>query len=125
MWDIFAKPTCSPNNWNGVTLPPDNDIRWIPLFILDERSTTIPGKATYYPVRRFGSFYVTAGDGIAIGNKNGPPCGGDAPARDLRGTRELWGHFSTYIRPGFGDTVPDDQLCPFDDASLCVVSLVE
>jgi hypothetical protein len=124
IWDIFANPTCSANNWNGVTLPPDNDIRWIPLFILDERSTTVSGKK-YYPVRRFGSFYVTAGDGIAIGNKNGPPCGGDAPARDLRGTRELWGHFSTYVRPGFGNTVPDDELCPFNDASLCVVSLVE
>jgi Putative Flp pilus-assembly TadE/G-like len=124
VWDVFANPTCSPNNWDGVTIPDFRDVRWIPLFILDERSTTVSGKK-YYPVRRFGGFYVTAGDGIAQGNKNGPPCPGDIPSRDLRGTRELWGHFYTYLPNPFGATVPGPELCPFDDASLCVPTLVE
>jgi hypothetical protein len=123
IYDSFSNP-CTPNNWDGVTMPPDADPRWIPLFILDERSTSAPGK-TYYPIRRFAMFYLTAGDGLASGNKNGPPCPGDVPSRDLRGTRELWGHFKTYFTPGFGETTSEDEFCPDGEAALCVVSLVE
>jgi Flp pilus assembly protein TadG len=112
--DAFASP-CTPNNWNGVTYPPDSDPRWIPLFILDEHAFISPGKRTY-PIRRFGGFYVTAGDSMG--------CPGDVPASGVKRT-ELWGHFVTYFRPGFGDTIPSGQLCTFQGADLCVESLVE
>ena len=118
--DLWANP-CTPNNWDGVTVPPDTDPRWVPLFILDERSTTVSGKK-YYPVRRFGGFYVTAGDGIDTGGPQNQ-CPGNNPSSTRR--LELWGHFITYFNPGFGETIPDDELCPFNDASLCVLSLVE
>ena len=117
---IFANP-CTPNNWDGVSIPTETDPRWIPLFILDEKSTTVSGKK-YYPVRRFGGFYVTAGDGIDTGSPQNQ-CPGNVPSST--GRLELWGHFVTYFKPGFGETIPDDELCPFDDASLCVLSLVE
>ena len=112
--DAFASP-CTPNYWDGVTYPPDSDPRWIPLFILDQNAFTSPGKKTY-PIRRFGGFYVTAGDGMG--------CPGDDPASGVKRT-EVWGHFVTYFRPGFGDTIPSDQLCTYTDANLCVLSLVE
>src|SRR5262249_40323660 len=80
--NIFAKPNCdaAPNYWDGVHLPPATDPRWIPLFILDEKSTTVSGKK-YYPVRRFGGFYVTAGDGIDTGSPKNQ-CSGVYPGTD-------------------------------------------
>jgi Putative Flp pilus-assembly TadE/G-like len=111
--DRFAKP-CTPNNWNGVTVPPESDPRWIVLFILDDVAFSVPGKKTY-PVRRFGGFYVTAGDGMG--------CPGDDPASVNR--TELWGHFITYVHPDFGDTIPSPLLCDFALDNACVPGLVE
>ncbi len=110
--DAFASP-CTPNNWNGVTLPPPHDKRWISLFIVDEVAYTQPGKKTY-PIRRFGGFYVTAGDGMG--------CPGDNPSTVRR--TELWGHFVTYVTPRFG-AIPDDELCQFGVGALCAPVLVE
>jgi hypothetical protein len=109
----------TPNNWSIPGGPPDNDPRWVPLFILDEKSTTVSGKK-YYPVRRFGSFYITAGDGLG--------CNGDDPPTPHAGTvkrTELWGHFSSYLHVNFGETIPDGELCPFINADLCTPTLVE
>lgn len=110
--DAFASP-CTPNNWNGVTLPPPDDKRWITLFIVDEVAFQQPGKKTY-PVRRFGGFYVTAGDGMG--------CPGDVPSTVRR--TELWGHFVTYVTPRF-DAIPDDEQCVFGIGALCAPILVE
>jgi hypothetical protein len=130
---IWASPcSATPNNWDGINYPPDTDPRWIPLFILDERSTTVSGKK-YYPIRRFGGFYVTAGDGIDTGSpKNqcsgtsGGPGGGPWQNDPMStGRLELWGHFVTYFTPDLGGSVPDDELCTFDEADLCILSLVE
>jgi Flp pilus assembly protein TadG len=127
---IWASPcSATPNNWDGISYPPDSDPRWIPLFILDERSTTVAGKK-YYPVRRFGGFYVTAGDGIDTGSPQNQ-CSGTGPNGPWQndpmstGRLVLWGHFVTYFTPDLGGSVPDDELCTFDDASLCILSLVE
>ena len=111
--DAFASP-CTPNNWNGVTLPPPSDKRWISLFIVDEVAFTQPGKKTY-PVRRFGGFYVTAGDGMG--------CPGDNPSSGVRRT-ELWGHFVTYVTPRF-DAIPGVEQCQFGIGALCAPILVE
>jgi hypothetical protein len=110
--DAFASP-CTPNNWDGATLPPPDDPRWISLFIVDEVAFTSPGKKTY-PIRRFGGFYVTAGDGMG--------CPGDVPSTVRR--TELWGHFVTYVTPRF-DAIPRDELCQFGFGSLCAPVLVE
>jgi hypothetical protein len=118
--DRFASP-CTTNYWNGVTYPSATlpgggpDPRWVPLFILDEAAFSIPGKRTY-PVRRFGGFYVTAGDGMG--------CPGDDPASGVRRS-ELWGHFVTYVPDNFGGGIPGADLCPFTAADLCVPVLVE
>ena len=48
-----------------------------------------------YPIRRFGGFYVTAGDGMN--------CPGDDPASGVKRT-ELWGHFVTYVPNNFGES---------------------
>jgi hypothetical protein len=111
--DAFASP-CTPNNWDGVTLPPLSDKRWVGMFILDEVAFTQPGKKTY-PVRRFGGFYVTAGDGMG--------CPGDDPPSGVKRT-ELWGHFVTYITPRF-DAEPSDEVCVFGEGDLCAPFLVE
>jgi hypothetical protein len=113
--DMFPCAT-APNNWNGVTLPDPNDPRWIPLFIVDELAFTQSGKK-WYPIRRFGMFYVTAASGLN--------CVGDNPPTNLSGKREMWGHFSTYVTPGWGDVVLSDELCSFTDGGVCVTSLVE
>ena len=63
-------------------------------------------------------FYVTAASGLN--------CTGDDPIREPRRTRaQIWGHFATYITPGFGETIPSDELCAFADGGLCVSNLVE
>ena len=116
---MWASPcSATPNNWyrNGITVPPFTDSRWIPLFIVDEKGFTQSGKK-YYPVRRFGGFYVTAGDGMGAPTSAGRPFMGPqtralGPLHDLR-------------QPRLRETIPDAELCPFTDASLCVLSLVE
>jgi hypothetical protein len=116
---MWASP-CSAtlNNWyqNGFGEPPLTDKRWIPLFIVDETAFTISGKK-YYPVRRFGGFYVTAGSGMN--------CPGDDPSGNLDGKRTLYGHFRSYILPTFGEVIPDEDLCTFTDGGVCVPVLVE
>jgi hypothetical protein len=116
--DMFNDCTATPNNWNrnGYTKPPDNDPRWMPLFILDELAFTQSGKK-YYPIRRFGMFYVTAVSGLN--------CPGDVPFPAPSGKRTMFGHFFSYVTPGFGDTIADDELCSFVDGGLCVSGLVE
>ncbi len=116
---MWASPcSATPNNWyrNGITVPPFTDTRWIPLFIVDEKGFTQSGKK-YYPVRRFGGFYVTAGSGMN--------CPGDDPSGTLSGKRTIYGHFVTYLPPTFGDAIPADDLCTFVEGGVCVPVLVE
>jgi hypothetical protein len=117
--DRFASP-CTTNYWDGMTYPSPQlpggagpDPRWVPLFILDEVAFTVNGKRTY-PIRRFGGFYVTAGDGMN--------CPGDDPASVKR--TELWGHFVTYVPNNFGESIPGGA-CPFVSADLCIPFLAE
>jgi hypothetical protein len=119
--DMWASPCGdTPNNWytavNNFEAPDLDDPRWIPLFIVDETAFTLSGKK-YYPIRRFGGFYVTAGSGMN--------CPGDDPPGNLSGKRTIFGHFVSYIIPTFGDVIPSDDLCSFTDGGACVVSLVE
>jgi hypothetical protein len=88
----------------------------MPLFILDELAFTQSGKK-YYPIRRFGMFYVTAVSGLN--------CPGDVPFPAPSGKRTMFGHFFTQVTPGFGQTIPADPLCKFTTGSLCVSGLVE
>jgi hypothetical protein len=116
---MWASPcSATPNNWyrNGITVPPFTDKRWIPLFIVDEKGFTQSGKK-YYPVRRFGGFYVTAGSGMN--------CPFDDPPGNLSGKRTIYGHFVTYLPPTFGDAIPADDLCTFVEGGVCVPVLVE
>jgi hypothetical protein len=118
--DMWASP-CSAtlNNWyqNGYGEPPADDPRWIPLFIVDEKSFLIGGKK-YWPVRRFGGFYVTAGSGIG--------CPGDDPDPLPASTkRTIYGHFVTYLPDSGGEVIPADELCSFVEGGLCVPVLVE
>ncbi len=105
-----------PNLWDGMNIPPPSDKRWMPLFIVDELAFKQSGKKTY-PIRRFGMFYVTAASGLN--------CPGDDPTLAPKGKREMWGHFITYVTPGFGQTIPSDEDCSFVDGSLCVSNLIE
>jgi hypothetical protein len=118
MWALPSAPSCAatPNNWDGVDLPEPQDPRWIPLFIVDENADSSSSDKTY-PIRRFGMFYVTAASGVN--------CTGDNPPGNLDGKRQIWGHFASYVTPGFGETVPGNVLCSFQDGDLCVSSLVE
>lgn len=106
----------NPNRWDGTNVPPTWDKRWMPLFILDEMAYSKSGK-NWYPIRRFGAFYVTAVSGMN--------CPGDSPATVPNGKREMWGHFMSFVTPGFGSTVPSDVDCSFQAGTLCVSNLVE
>jgi hypothetical protein len=106
----------NPNRWDGMSIPPAWDKRWMPLFVLDEMAYEVSGKRTY-PIRRFGMFYVTAVSGLN--------CVGDVPATVSNGKREMWGHFMSFITPGFGETIPSDTPCSFGTGALCVSNLVE
>jgi hypothetical protein len=116
--DMFDDCSATPNNWyrNGHTVPDGNDPRWMPLFIVDELAFKVSGKRTY-PIRRFGMFYVTAVSGLN--------CSGDDPNPVAAGKRQVWGHFMTYVSGTFGDTIPSNVLCSFQDGGLCVSNLVE
>jgi hypothetical protein len=118
MWGQPSTPTCAdtPNNWDGVTLPDFSDPRWIPLFIVDENAFGSPPDKIY-PVRRFGMFYVTAAKGLG--------CNGDVPNPVPGNKNSIWGHFGSYVTPGFGGTVPSTQLCSLTEGELCVSNLVE
>jgi hypothetical protein len=118
MWGQPSTPACTatPNNWNGVTLPPMTDPRWIPLFIVDENAFGSPPDKIY-PIRRFGMFYVTAAKGLG--------CTGDVPNPVPGNKNSIWGHFGSYVTPGFGSTIPSDELCSFAEGGLCVSNLVE
>ena len=110
-----------PNNWytaiNNFKAPPAKDTRWIPLFIVDEKSFLISGKK-YWPVRRFGGFYVTGGSAMG--------CPGDKPDPLPAGTkRTLYGHFVTYLPDSGGKVIPAAELCSFTEAGVCVPVLVE
>jgi hypothetical protein len=114
--DLLEPCAENPNRWDGVNMPPPDDKRWMPLFILDELAFTQSGKKTY-PIRRFGMFYVTAVSGLN--------CLGDDPYPAPSGKRTMFGHFVSYVTPGFGETIPGNVLCSFQDGGLCVSSLVE
>ena len=114
--DLLSPCATNPNRWDGATIPPSHDKRWMPLFILDELAFTQSGKKTY-PIRRFGMFYVTAVSGLN--------CPGDEPSSMESGKREMWGHFITYVTPGMGETVHSEEDCSFEDGGLCVSNLVE
>ena len=120
--DLWASP-CSdtPNRWytaiNNFKEPPPDDPRWIPLFIVDEKAFLISGKK-YWPIRRFGGFYVTAGNGMG--------CTGDDPDPLPASTkRSIYGHFVTYLPDSGGKVIPADELCSFTEGGLCVPVLVE
>jgi hypothetical protein len=106
----------NPNRWDGTTIPPASDKRWMPLFILDQMAFEVSGKRTY-PIRRFGMFYVTAVSGLN--------CPGDDPFPIANNKEEMWGHFMSFITPGFGHTIPSDMPCSFGTGTLCVSNLVE
>jgi Flp pilus assembly protein TadG len=114
--DMLSPCVDNPNRWDGMTVPPATDKRWVPLFVLDQMAYDVSGKRTY-PIRRFGMFYITAVSGMN--------CPGDFPATVPNGKRELWGHFMSFITPGFGETIPSDAECSFGNGSLCVSNLVE
>jgi hypothetical protein len=118
--DLWASPcSATPNNWyqNGYEVPPGEDPRWIPLFIVDEKSFLISGKK-YWPVRRFGGFYVTAGNGMG--------CPGDDPDPLPASTkRSIYGHFVTYLPDSGGMVIPAAELCSFTEGGVCVPVLVE
>jgi Putative Flp pilus-assembly TadE/G-like len=114
--DMLTPCAANPNRWDGTTIPPAWDKRWMPLFVLDQMAFDVSGKKTY-PIRRFGMFYVTAVSGLN--------CPADEPAFVDRNSRELWGHFMSFITPGFGQTIPSDEPCSFGNGSLCVSNLVE
>ncbi|HEU4972338.1 MAG TPA: pilus assembly protein TadG-related protein [Gaiellaceae bacterium] len=118
--DLWASPcSATPNNWyqNGYEVPPGDDPRWIPLFIVDEKSFLISGKK-YWPVRRFGGFYVTAGNSMG--------CPGDDPDPLPASTkRSIYGHFVTYLPDSGGQVIPSGELCSFTEGGLCVPVLVE
>ena len=98
-------------------MPPANDPRWLPLFIVDEKSFLISGKK-YWPVRRFGGFYVTAGNGMG--------CTGDDPDPLPASTkRSIYGHFVTYLPDSGGEVIPAAELCSFTEGGVCVPVLVE
>ena len=46
-----------PNRWDGMTIPPPGDKRWIPLFIVDEDSYDHGGHKAWM-IRRFAMFYL-------------------------------------------------------------------
>jgi hypothetical protein len=106
----------NPNRWDGLAIPPASDKRWMPLFVLDQMAFEVPGKKTY-PIRRFGMFYVTAVSGLN--------CLGDDPANVGPNSREIWGHFMSFVTPGFGQTIPSDEPCSFGNGQLCVSNLFE
>jgi hypothetical protein len=106
----------NPNRWDGMNIPPASDRRWMPLFILDQMAFRQSGKKTY-PIRRFGMFYVTAVSGLN--------CPADVPSTVPSGRRTMYGHFISYVTPGFGETIHSDEPCSFQDGSLCVSNLVE
>jgi hypothetical protein len=119
LWGQPSTPECldTPNNWDGVDLPDPDDPRWIPLFIVDDEAGDQPKDKTF-PIRRFGMFYVTAATDLG--------CDGDDPPAPYSGSkRRIWGHFSTYVTPGLGVTIPKDELCSLIDGELCVSNLVE
>jgi hypothetical protein len=118
LWGQPSTPACTdtPNNWNGVTLPDPRDPRWMPLFIVDPEAGNAPPDKTF-PIRRFGMFYVTAASDLN--------CTGDNPPGNLGPKRQIWGHFASYITPGFGETVPSGVKCSFTEGGLCVSNLVE
>ncbi len=109
--DRLGSP-CTPNLWNGVTVPPPGGPRWVTVFVLDEFAFTQSGKKTY-PIRGFANFYVTAGDGMN--------CPGDVPSSVNR--TELWGHFVTYVSPD-PNAQTTTALCTFNDAGTCLAVLV-
>ena len=106
----------NPNRWDGMNIPPPSDRRWMPLFILDQMAFRQSGKKTY-PIRRFGMFYVTALSGLN--------CPADDPPTVPSARRTMYGHFISYVVPGFGETVHSDEPCSFQDGSLCVSNLIE
>ena len=82
------------------------------------REAFLIGGKKYYPVRRFGGFYVTAGSGIN--------CPGDDPDPLPAGTkRTIYGHFVTYLPQTGGEIIPAAQLCSFTEGGVCVPVLVE
>ncbi len=88
----------------------------MPLFVLDQMAFEVSGKRTY-PVRRFGMFYITAVSGLN--------CPGDDPRPIANNKEEIWGHFMSFVTPGFGHTIPSDTPCSFGNGTLCVSNLVE
>ena len=114
--DLLTTCAQNPNRWDGMTIPPASDKRWMPLFVLDQLAFEVPGKRTY-PIRRFGMFYVTAVTGMN--------CPGDVPIPLNGSKREMWGHFLSYIIPGLGETIPSTVPCSFENGTLCVSNLVE
>jgi hypothetical protein len=62
-------------------------------------------------------FYVTAAKGLG--------CNGDVPNPVPGNKNSIWGHFGSYVTPGFGGTVPSTQLCSLTEGELCVSNLVE
>jgi hypothetical protein len=94
---------------------PLKDPRYITLFVVDESSFQASGQAIY-PVRTFGGFYLTGGDGLNCPGDDPPPPGGRLAS--------AWGHFMTYVTPN-PDNEPSSNLCVFEEVGICTAVLVE
>jgi hypothetical protein len=118
--DRFGGTPCKTlNNWpDGPNQPypdPLTDGRYIVLFVVDESSFQDSGNAIY-PIRTFGGFYLTGGDGLNCPGDDPPPPGGRQAS--------AWGHFMTYVTPN-PDSEPAEALCAFDEIGTCIAVLVE
>jgi hypothetical protein len=113
-----GNPCKTLNHWPknpGDPLPPDNDPRRVTLFIVDETAFQGTGN-NIFPVRKFGGFYVTGGEGLN--------CPGDDPAPPGSRNGSVWGHFINYVLPD-PNAGPSEVLCEFDELETCVPVLVE
>jgi hypothetical protein len=88
----------------------------VTLFVTDELSFSGNGNQNgkIYPIRFFGSFYVTAADGLN--------CAGDDPSNV--GKAEAWGHFVTYVTPD-PNSQSNPTLCTFAGGQVCAPVLVK
>lgn len=113
-----GNPCKTLNNWPaaaGDPFPDAADPRYVILFIVDTGNFSGSGNEIF-PVRKFGGFYLTGGDGLG--------CPGDDPPPP--GTRQAsaWGHFVA-IEAVNPDAQPSEQLCAFDQVGVCLAVLVD
>jgi Flp pilus assembly protein TadG len=114
-----GNPCKTLNHWPQASTDPYPDPlldpRYVVLFVVDESSFQGSGQAIY-PIRTFGGFYITGGDGLNCPGDDPPPPGGRAAS--------AWGHFMTYVTPDPNND-PSPELCDFEAIGTCTAVLVE